>query len=164
MTSYDHFKIEIDRETEAEKGIGMITEVKILIVTIPGTIETGSIIAIAEKTETGSTEVTVGIDFILEIMIVETIARIVTTEVPVKIGTPVKKDMTDPLREKLVNTVMEPTTLQCIATSSKELITITKKSMNQIQISQKLHKGHEQTICHATMSIQQTRQEILLHQ
>ena len=44
----------------------MITEVEILIMTIPGTIETGSIIAIAEKTEIGSTEVTVGIDFILK--------------------------------------------------------------------------------------------------
>ena len=51
--------------------------------------------------------------------------------------------MTDPMTKRLVNTVMEPTTLQCIATSSKELTTITKKSMNQIQIRQKLHKGHK---------------------
>ena len=35
--------------------------------------------------------------------------------------------------------------------------------MNQIQISQKLHKGHKQMTLHAIMSIQQTRQEILLH-
>ena len=145
----------------------MITEVEILIVTIPGTIETGLIITIAEKTETGLTKVTVGIDFILEIMIIKTMTGIVITEAPVKIGTLAKKDMTDltdPMTERLVNTVMEPTTLQCIATTSKELTTITKKSMNQIQISQKLHKGHKQTILHATMSIQQTRQEILLHQ
>ena len=58
----------------------MITEVEILIVTIPVTIETGLIVAIAEKTETGSTKVTVGIDLILEIMIVETITGIVITE------------------------------------------------------------------------------------
>ena len=35
-------------------------------------------------------------------------------------------------------------------------------SHNQIQISQKLHKGHKQTTLHAIMNIQQTRQEILL--
>ena len=100
-------------------------------------------------------------------MIIETTTRIVIKEAPVEIGTLAEKgmtDLTDPMTERLVNTVIEPTTLQCIATSSKELTTITKKSMNQIQISQKLHKGHKQTILHSTMSIQQTRQEILLHQ
>ena len=109
------------------------------------------------------TKVAVGIDFILETMIIETITGKATTEAPVEISTLAEKGMIDPMTEKLVNTVTDPITLQCIATSSKELTTITKKSMNQIQISQKLHKGHKQTILHAIMNIQQTRQEILLH-
>ena len=121
----------------------MITEVKILIIEIPGIIETGSIVVIVEIPETGLTEVTVEIDFILETMIIETITGKTTTEAPVEIGILAEKDMIDPVTEKLVSTVMEPITLQSIATSSKELTTITKKSMNQIQISQKLHKGHK---------------------
>ena len=121
----------------------MTTEVKILIIEIPGIIETGSIVVIVEIPETGLTEVTVGIDFILETMIIETITGKTTTEAPVEIGILAKKDMIDPVTEKLASTVMEPITLQSIATSSKELTTITKKSMNQIQISQKLHKGHK---------------------
>ena len=124
--------------------------------------ETGSIVVIVEIPETGLTKVTVGIDFILETMIIETITGKTTTEAPVEIGILAEKDMIDPVTEKLVSTVMEPITLQSIATSSKELTTITKKSMNQIQISQKLHKGHKQTTLHAIMNIQQTRQEILL--
>ena len=122
------------------------------------------IVVIVEIPETGLTEVTVGIDFILETMIIETITRKATTEAPVKISILAEKDMIDPMTEKLVSTVMEPITLQSIATSSKELTTITKKSMNQIQISQKLHKGYKQTTLHAIMNIQQTRQEILLCQ
>ena len=141
----------------------MTTEVEILIIEIPGIIETGLIIVIVEIPETDLTEVTVGIDFILETMIIETITRKATTEAPVKIGILAEKDMIDPMTEKLVSTVTEPITLQSIATSSKGLTTITKKSMNQIQISQKLHKGYKQTILHAIMNIQQTRQEILLH-
>ena len=140
----------------------MTTEGEISIVKIPGTIETGLIIAVVEIPETGLTEVTVGIDFTLETMIIETITEKATTKAPVEIGTLAEKDMIDPVTEKLVSTVMEPITLQCIATSSKELTTITKKSRNQIQISQKLHKGHKQTILHAIMNIQETRQEILL--
>ena len=127
----------------------MTTEVEISIIKIPEIIETGSIVVIVEIPETGLTEVTVGIDFILETMIIETITGKATTEAP--------------MTEKLVSTVTEPITLQGIATSSKELTTITKKSMNQIQISQKLHKGHKQTTLHAIMNIQRTRQEILLH-
>ena len=142
----------------------MTTEVEISIIKIPGIIETGLIEVIVEIPETGLTEVTVGIDFILETMIIETITRKATKEAPVKIGILAKKDMIDPMTEKLVSTVTEPITLQSIATSSKELTTITKKSMNQIQINQKLHKGHKQTTQHAIMNIQQTRQEILLHQ
>ena len=76
-------------------------------------------------------------------MIIETITGKTTTEAPVEIGILAEKDMIDPMTEKLVSTVMEPITLQSIATSSKELTTITKKSMNQIQISRKLHKGHK---------------------
>ena len=121
----------------------MTTEVKILIIEIPGIIETGSIVVIVEIPETGLTEVTVGIDFILETMIIETITGKTTTEAPVEIGILAEKDMIDPMTEKLVSTVMEPITLQSIATSSKELTTITKKSMKQIQIRQKLHKGHK---------------------
>ena len=135
----------------------MTTEVEISIIKIPGIIETGLIIVIVEIPETGLTEVTVGIDFILEIMIIEIITGKATTEAPVKIGILAKKDMIDPMTEKLVSTVTEPITLQSIATSSKELTSITKKSMNQIQISQKLHKGHKQTTMHAIMNIQQTR-------
>ena len=134
-----------------------------MIIKIPGIIETGSIVVIVEIPETGLTKVTVGIDFILETMIIETITRKATTEAPVEIGILAKKDMIDPMTEKLVSTVTEPTTLQGIATSSKELTTITKKSLKQVQISQKLHKGHKQTTLHAIMNIQQTRQEILLH-
>ena len=141
----------------------MTTEVEILIIEIPGIIETGLIVVIVEIPETGLTKVTVGIDFILETMIIETITGKTTTEAPVEIGILAKKDMIDPMTEKLVSTVTEPITLQSIATSSKELTTITKKSMNQIQISQKLHRGHKQTTLHAIMNIQQTRQEILLH-
>ena len=125
-------------------------------------ISTGSIVVIVEIPETGLTEVTVGIDFILETMIIETITGKATTEAPVKTSILAEKDMIDPVTEKLVSIVMEPITLQSIATSSKELTTITKKSMNQIQISQKLHKGHKQTTLHAIMNIQQTRQQILL--
>ena len=142
----------------------MTTEVEILIIKIPGIIETGSIVLIVKIPETGLIEVTVGIDFILETMIIETITRKATTEAPVEIGILAEKDMIDPMTEKLVSTVMEPITLQSIATSSKELTTITKKSMNQIQVSQKLNKGHKQTTLHAIMNIQQTKQEILLHQ
>ena len=138
----------------------MTTEVEISITKIPGIIETGLIVVIVEIPETGLTEVTVGIDFILETMIIETITVKATTEAPVEIGILAEKDMIDPMTDKLVSTVMEPITLQGIATSSKELTTITKKSMNQIQISQKLHKGHKQTSLHAIMNIQQTRQEI----
>ena len=117
----------------------MTTEVKILIIEIPGIIETGSVVVIVEIPETGLTEVTVGIDFILETMIIETITGKTTTEAPVEIGILAEKDMIDPMTEKLVSTVMEPITLQSIATSSKELTTITKKSMNQIQRSQVDH-------------------------
>ena len=123
----------------------MTTEVEILIIKIPGIIETGLIVVIVEISETGLTEVTVGIDFILETMIIETITRKTTTETPVEINILAEKDMIDPVTEKLVSTVMESIILQSIATSSKELTTITKKLMNQIQISQKLHKGHKQT-------------------
>ena len=142
----------------------MTTEVEISIIEIPGIIETGSIIVVVEIPETGLTKVTVGIDFILETMVIETIIRKATTEAPIEISILAKKDMIDPMTEKLVSTVMEPITLQSIATSSKGLTTITKKSMNQIQISQKLHKGHKQTTLHAIMNIRQTRQEILLCQ
>ena len=48
----------------------MTTEVEILIIEIPGIIETGLIIVIIEIPETGLTEVAVGIDFILETMII----------------------------------------------------------------------------------------------
>ena len=96
----------------------MTTEVKILIIEIPGIIETGSIVVIVEIPETGLTEVTVGIDFILETMIIETITG-KTTEAPVEIGILAEKDMIDPVTEKLVSTVMEPITLQSIATSSR---------------------------------------------
>ena len=89
----------------------MTTEVKILIIEIPGIIETGSIVVIVEIPETGLTEVTVGIDFILETMIIETITRKTTTEAPVEIGILAEKDMIDPMTEKLVSTVMEPITL-----------------------------------------------------
>ena len=140
--------------------MGMTTEVEILIIEIPRIIETDSIVAIVEIPETGLTEVTVGIDFILETMIIETITRKATTEAPVEIGILAEKDMIDPMTEKLVSTVMEPITLQGIATSSKELTTITKKSMNQIQISKKLHKGHKQTTLHAIMNIQQNRRDL----
>ena len=58
----------------------MTTEVEILIIEIPGIIETGLIIVIVEIPETGLTEVTVGIDFILETMIIETITGKTTTE------------------------------------------------------------------------------------
>ena len=51
----------------------MTTEVEILIIEIPGIIETGLIVVIVEIPETGLTEVTVGIDFILETMIIEII-------------------------------------------------------------------------------------------
>ena len=128
-----------DKDSAAEH----VCAFKILIIEIPEIIETGSIIVIVEIPETGLTEVTVGIDFILETMIIETITGKTTTEAPVEIGILAEKDMIDPVTEKLVSTVMEPITLQSIATSSKELTTITKKSMNQIQISQKLHKGHK---------------------
>ena len=140
----------------------MTTEVEISIIEIPRIIETGSIVVIVEIPETGLTKVTVGIDFILETMIIETITRKATTEASVEISILAKKDMIDPMKEKLVSTVTEPITLQSIAISSKELTTITKKSVNQIQISQKLHKGHKQTTLHAIMNIQQTKQEILL--
>ena len=63
----------------------MTTEVKILIIEIPGIIETGLIVVI-EIPETGLTEVTVGIDFILETMIIEIITGKTTTEAPVEIG------------------------------------------------------------------------------
>ena len=123
----------------------MTTEVEISIIKIPGIIETSSIVVIVEIPETGLTKVTVGIDFILETMIIETITGKATTEAPVEISILAEKDMIDPMTEKLVSTVTEPITLQSIATSSKELTTITKKLMKQIQISQKLHKGHKQT-------------------
>ena len=102
----------------------MTTEVEISIIKIPGIIETGLIVVIVEIPETGLTEVTVGIDFILETMIIETITRKATTEAPVEIGILAEKDMIDLMTEKLVSTVMEPITLQSIATSSKELTTI----------------------------------------
>ena len=142
----------------------MTTEVEISIIKIPGIIETGLIVVIVEIPETGLTEVTVGINFILGTMITETITGKTTTEAPDEISILAEKDMIDPMTEKLVSTVTEPIKLQSIVTSSKELTTITKKSMNQIQTSQKLHKGHKQTILHAIMNIQQTRQEILLCQ
>ena len=69
----------------------MITEVEILTVIIPETIETGLIITLAEKTETGLMEVIVGIDFILEIMTAEMKTGIVITETPVEIGTLAEK-------------------------------------------------------------------------
>ena len=125
----------------------MTTEVKILIIEIPGIIETGSIIVIVEIPETGLTKVTVGIDFILERMIIESITGKTTTEAPVEIGILAEKDMIDPMTEKLVSTVMEPITLQSIATSSKELTTITKKSMNQIQISRNCTKVTSRSPC-----------------
>ena len=141
----------------------MTTEVEILIIKILGIIETGLIVVIIEIPETGLTKVTVGRDFILETMIIQTITGKATTEAPVEIGILAEEDMIGPMTEKFVSTVTEPITLQSIATSSKELTTITKKSMNQIQISQKLHEGHKQTTLHVIMNIQQTRQEILLH-
>ena len=102
----------------------MTTEVEISIIKIPGIVEIGSIVVIVEIPETGLTKVTVGIDFILERMITETITGKATTEAPVEISILVEKDMIDPMTEKLVSTVMEPITLQGIATNSKELTTI----------------------------------------
>ena len=89
----------------------MTTEVEILIIEIPEIIDTGSIVVIVEIPETGLTKVTVGIDFILETMIIETITRKATTEAAVKISILAEKDMIDPMTEKLVSTVMEPITL-----------------------------------------------------
>ena len=102
-----------------------------MIIEILGIIETGLIVVIAEIPETGLTEVTVGIDFILETMIIETITGKATTEAQVKIGILAEKDMIDPMTEKLVSTVTEPISLQSIATSSKGLTTITKKSITK---------------------------------
>ena len=102
----------------------MTTEVEISIIKIPGIVEIGSIVVIVEIPETGLTKVTVRIDIILETMIIETITGKATTEAPVKISILAEKDMIDPMTEKLVSTVIEPITLQGIATSSKELTTI----------------------------------------
>ena len=85
----------------------MTTEVEILIIKIPGIIETGSIVVIVEIPETGLTKVTVGIDFTLETMIIETITGKATTEAPAKISILAEKDMIGPMTEKLVSTVME---------------------------------------------------------
>ena len=89
------------------------------------------IVVIVEMPETGLTEVTVGIDFILETMIIETITGKATTEAPVEIGILAEKDMIDPMTEKLVSTVTEPITLQSIATSSKELTYNYYKEINE---------------------------------
>ena len=75
----------------------MTTEVEILIIEIPGIIETGSLVVIVEIPETGLTEVTVGIDFVLEAMIIEIITGKTTSEAPVKNGILAKKDMIDPM-------------------------------------------------------------------